>query len=62
MHHLSDQTNRWLDGLTFLFAGVSAVSLLQDVAVVVTILAGLVSIILGGIRVYDRIRYGRRDD
>jgi hypothetical protein len=43
--HLSDAANRWLDWLAILFAGVSAVSLIQGVAVVV--------------RIHDRIRYGR---
>lgn len=61
-HHLSDAANRWLDWIAILFAGVSAVSLIQGVAVVVTIVAGLVSIILGGFRIHDRLRYGRNGD
>jgi uncharacterized protein involved in cysteine biosynthesis len=58
-HQFSDAANRWLDWLAILFAGVSAVSLIQGVAVVVTIIAGLVSIVIGGFRIHDRIRYGR---
>jgi uncharacterized protein involved in cysteine biosynthesis len=57
--HLSDAANRWLDWLAILFAGVSAVSLIQGVAVVVTIVAGIVSIVIGGFRINDRIRNGR---
>jgi hypothetical protein len=33
--------------------------LIQGVAVVVTIVAGIVSIVIGGFRIHDRIRYGR---
>lgn len=54
-HHLPD---RWLDGLAFLFAGVSAVSFLSELALVITILAGLASISLAALRWHDRIKFG----
>ena len=53
--HLS---NRLLDGVTFLLAGVAVVSLSQA-ALVVSIIAALISIICGGIRIHDRLKYGR---
>jgi hypothetical protein len=48
-----------LDAATWISAGVAAFSFWQGVALGVTIIAGLVSIILGLIRLHDRIRYGR---
>lgn len=49
-----------IDGLAALFAGVAAVSLLSKLALVVTILSGLVSLSLGALRWHDRLRYGPR--
>lgn len=46
-----------MDLVTFLCAGIAAVSLAQA-AVVVSIIAGLVSIVLAGIRIHDRLKYG----
>jgi len=54
--------SHWVDRAAYLFAGVSgiffALSFWQAVALGVAILSGLVSLILGGIRLHDRIRYG----
>lgn len=46
-----------LDWFTWTFAGIAAVSLTQA-ALIVTFIAGLLSIILGAIRLHDRLRYG----
>jgi hypothetical protein len=45
------------DLATFLCAGVAVVSLSQA-AVVLTIVSTLIAIVLGGIRIHDRIKYG----
>jgi hypothetical protein len=58
MHDLSERTKHLIDFGTFAFAGAAAVTLNQ-VAVGVTIVAGVVSIILGAIRIYDRMKFGR---
>jgi hypothetical protein len=62
MHELSEQTKRLIDlcafGLTGFAGAVQAVSL-SDVALVVTIAAGLLSAAWTAMRFYDRIRYGR---
>ena len=59
MHHeLSETARKALEGGAYLFAGVAAVSLSQA-ALIVTLLAGLLSAILAGIRIHDRLRYGR---
>lgn len=50
-----------LDWLTWLCAGIAAVSLAQT-ALIVTIVSGFVGIILGGIRLHDRLKYGPRRD
>jgi hypothetical protein len=50
--------HRWLDGAAWLSAGVAAFSFWQGVALAVTIVAGLVSIMLGFLRLYDRLKYG----
>lgn len=57
-HDWSEGTKRVAEFAAFLCAGVSAVSLSQA-AVVISILAGLVSIVLGGIRIHDRLKYGK---
>jgi hypothetical protein len=59
--HLSDAANRWLDWLAILFAGVSVVGVINQVAVVVSILAGIGSLSLIALRWFDRIKYGRGD-
>ena len=43
------------------FAGVAAISLSQA-ALMVTFIAGAISILLGLIRLHDRIRYGPKRD
>lgn len=45
------------DLFTFLCAGIAVVSLTQA-ALVVSIMAGLISVVLGGIRLHDRVKYG----
>lgn len=49
-----------IDGATWISAGIAAVSFWQGIALAVTIIAGLISITLGLIRVHDRIRFGPR--
>ena len=56
--HLSEGAKRLLDLLAFMFAGVSVIGLLQGVALVVTIGAGLASMSLAGLRWHDRLKYG----
>jgi hypothetical protein len=53
-----NQDHRLLDTATGLFAGVAVLSFWQGVALAVTIIAALVSITLGCVRLYDRFRYG----
>ena len=50
--------HRSLDLMTWISAGVAAVSFWQGVALAVTIMAGLVSIICGCVRLYDRFHTG----
>lgn len=52
------EQSQWIERLAYLFAGVAAVSLSQA-ALLVTLVAGLLSAILAGIRIHDRIKYGR---
>jgi len=47
-----------IDWLAWAFAGVSVYGFLQGFALVVTILAGLGSLSLVGMRWYDRRKYG----
>jgi hypothetical protein len=49
---------RVLDWSTVLCAGLAAFSFWQGIALAVTILAGLMSLTLGAIRIHDRLRYG----
>jgi hypothetical protein len=51
----------WAERGAYIFAGVAVVSL-QQAAFAVTIIAGLISAILGAIKLHDRLKYGRRDD
>jgi hypothetical protein len=57
LHHFLSEHKGIADALTYLCAGVAVVSLTQA-ALLVTITAGLISIILGGIRLHDRLKYG----
>jgi hypothetical protein len=50
--------HEWAERGAYLFAGVAVVSL-QQAAFAVTIVAGLISAILGAIKLHDRVRYGR---
>lgn len=50
--------HRAIDAATWLSAGIAAFSFWQGIALAVTIIAGLVSVMLGLIRLHDRIRYG----
>lgn len=52
--------HRFLDAGAGIFATVAVVSFWQGVALAVTIIAALVSIALGLIRLHDRIVYGPR--
>ncbi len=61
VQHLSDQAKAWIDLVTVSLAGVAAVSLSQA-ALAVTFGAGLISIVLGCIRIHDRLKYGRSND
>jgi hypothetical protein len=57
MHEMGDSARKLIDFGSFSLAGVAVISLSQA-ALIVTILAGLASLILAGIRVYDRIKFG----
>lgn len=48
---------QWAERFAYLFAGVAAVSLSQA-AYALTICATLLSIILAGFKLHDRLRYG----
>jgi hypothetical protein len=50
--------HRTLDIATWVSAGVAWLSFWQGVALAVTIIAGLVSILCGILRLYDRLKYG----
>jgi hypothetical protein len=52
------QDHRLLDTATGLFATVAVIGFWQGVALAVTIIAALISIALGAIRIHDRLRYG----
>lgn len=57
-----NQHHRLLDAATWIAAGVAAVSLTQA-AVAMSLVAATVSVILGCIRLHDRVKYGpSRDD
>lgn len=56
---MGDQLKHWMDLGAVTGAIVAGVSL-ANAALVVTIIAGLVSISLGLLRWYDRIKYGRK--
>lgn len=48
---------QWAERFAYLFAGVAAVSLSQA-AYALTIIATVLSIILAGFKLHDRIKYG----
>lgn len=50
--------HEWAERGAYLFAGVAVVSL-QQAAFAVTIVAGLISAVLGAIKLHDRLRYGK---
>jgi hypothetical protein len=50
--------HRMLDTASGFFAGIAVLSFWQGVALTVTIIAAVVSIICGLVRLYDRLRYG----
>lgn len=58
---MSADVHSWAERGAYLFAGVAVVSL-QQAAFVVTICAGLISAILGAIKLHDRLKYGRAND
>ena len=58
---IHEYSSRWVDAIAFLLAGVSVASFLSQLAVVVTILAGLGSLSLVALRWFDRWKYGRED-
>jgi hypothetical protein len=58
--HLSGAAKPWFDVGVLAGAVVAGVSL-ANAAFVATILAALVSIILGGIRIFDRLKYGHSE-
>lgn len=55
MHELSERIRRLLDIAVWAFAGLAALSI-NDVAAIMTIGAGAVSIACGAVRLYDRFR------
>lgn len=50
--------HRFLDGGAAFFALLAGVSFWQGIALGLTIIAAMVSITLGCIRIHDRLRYG----
>lgn len=54
IHDVAQHADRW----AYALAGLAAVSFWQGFALAVTILAGLASLILAGIKIHDRLRYG----
>lgn len=53
--------SQWVERFAYVFAGVAAVSLSQA-AYALTILATLLSIILAGVKLHDRFKYGPARD
>lgn len=62
LHHFLSEHERLVDVATFLLAGVAVTTLLSEIAVVITILAGLASLTLALIRIHDRVKYGRASE
>lgn len=59
LHRLLSEHERLVDLAAWALASVAVMTLLSEIAVVVTILAGLASLTLALIRIHDRIRYGK---
>lgn len=57
LHHASDSAVQWAERGAYLFTGVAVVSL-QQTAFVLTIISTLIAIVLGAIKLRDRIKYG----
>lgn len=60
MHDLSERTKQLMDLGSIAFAGVAGALTLANAALIVSIVAGAVSVTLGVIRIYDRVKYGRQ--
>jgi hypothetical protein len=60
VHDWGESTKRVLDTLAAVGA-ITAITLSQA-ALIVSIIAGLLSITWYGVRLYDRVRYGRSND
>ena len=60
LHELSEPTKRFLD-LTAAAGAVTAITL-SNVALVISCVAGLLSITWYGVRLYDRFKHGRSGD
>lgn len=58
LDHLSEQVKHWLDIGAVTGAVVAGISL-ANAALIVTLIAGLISIVLGLIRIHDRLKYGK---
>jgi hypothetical protein len=56
--HLSESTKRGVDVAIWATAGVSAGLTLANVAVVLSIIAAVISIAIGLLRLHDRLKYG----
>lgn len=52
-----NELHPWAERGAYLFAGLAVVSL-QQAAFVLTIISTLIAIVLGGIKLHDRLRYG----
>jgi hypothetical protein len=61
IHPYLNALRHWIDATAFFLAGAAVVSLLQQLAVIVTILAGLGSLSLVALRWHDRLKYGHLD-
>ena len=59
MHELSETSRRILDGATLTCASLATVLTLNRIAVMVTIGAGIISMLCGAVRLYDRFKAGR---
>lgn len=58
LHHLSEQAKHLIDTAAILCGVTAVASLLAQIAVIVTILAGLASLSLAALRWHDRLKYG----
>lgn len=54
---VSEHAHQWAERGAYLFAGVAVVSL-QQAAFALTIVSTLIAIVLGCIKLHDRIKYG----